>query len=68
LNCFLRRFLPGLARTPIQPPSGPGYCHFPIAYQQEFFNQLTAEEIRTRFVRASGALLVQTLRQKKRGA
>jgi hypothetical protein len=30
---------------------GPGYCHFPIAYQQEFFNQLTSEEVRTRFVR-----------------
>jgi hypothetical protein len=26
-------------------------CHFPIAYQQEFFNQLTSEEVRTRFVR-----------------
>jgi phage terminase large subunit GpA-like protein len=25
-------------------------CHFPIAYQQEFFNQLTSEEVRTRFV------------------
>jgi phage terminase large subunit GpA-like protein len=25
----------------------PGYCHFPI----EFFNQLTSEEVRTRFVR-----------------
>jgi phage terminase large subunit GpA-like protein len=30
---------------------GPGYCHFPIVYQQEFFNQLTSEEVRTRFVR-----------------
>jgi hypothetical protein len=30
---------------------GPGYYHFPIAYQQEFFNQLTSEEVRTRFVR-----------------
>jgi hypothetical protein len=30
---------------------GPGYCHFPIALQQEFFNQLTTEEVRTRFVR-----------------
>jgi phage terminase large subunit GpA-like protein len=28
----------------------PGCCHFPIAYQQEFFNQLTSEEVRTRFV------------------
>jgi phage terminase large subunit GpA-like protein len=30
---------------------GLGYCHFPIAYQQEFFKQLTSEEVRTRFVR-----------------
>jgi phage terminase large subunit GpA-like protein len=30
---------------------GPGYCDFPIAYQQEFFNQLTSGEVRTRFVR-----------------
>ena len=30
---------------------GPGYCHFPIAYQQEFFNELAGEEVRTRFVR-----------------
>jgi hypothetical protein len=31
--------------------TGPGYCHFPIAYPQEFLDQLTSEEIRTRFVR-----------------
>jgi phage terminase large subunit GpA-like protein len=36
---------------PIQPPTRPGYCNFLIAYQQEFFNQLTSEEVRTRFVR-----------------
>jgi phage terminase large subunit GpA-like protein len=30
---------------------GPGYCHFPIAYQQEYFARLTSEEVRTRFVR-----------------
>jgi phage terminase large subunit GpA-like protein len=29
----------------------PGVCHFPIAYQQEYFNQLTSGEGRTRFVR-----------------
>jgi phage terminase large subunit GpA-like protein len=23
--------------------SGPGYCHFPDSYQQEYFNQLTSE-------------------------
>jgi phage terminase large subunit GpA-like protein len=32
-------------------PRGPGYCHFPIAYQQELFNRLTSEEVRRRFVR-----------------
>jgi Phage terminase large subunit (GpA) len=30
---------------------GPGYCHFPDSYQQEYFNQLTSEQVRTRFVR-----------------
>jgi phage terminase large subunit GpA-like protein len=30
---------------------GPGYCHFPDAYQREYFEQLTSEEVRTRFVR-----------------
>jgi phage terminase large subunit GpA-like protein len=29
---------------------GPGYCDFPIAYQQEFFNQLTSEKVCTLFV------------------
>ena len=28
---------------------GPGYAHFPIAYELEFFTQLTAEEVRTRY-------------------
>jgi len=48
-------------------PVPPGVCHFPIAYQQEYFNQLTSGEGRTRFVRGR-ALLVQALGQKKRGA
>jgi len=49
--------------------NGPGYCHFPIAYQQEFFNQLTSEEVRTRFIRGHPrALLVQAIGQEKRGA
>jgi hypothetical protein len=30
--------------------SGPGYCLFSFAYQQEFFNQLTSEEVCTLFV------------------
>lgn len=34
--------------APVYPP---GYCHFPEAYDDEFFNQLTAEQIRTRYVR-----------------
>lgn len=28
---------------------GPGYCHFPTAYNEEFFAQLTAEKVVTRF-------------------
>jgi phage terminase large subunit GpA-like protein len=30
---------------------GPGYCHFPEHYDDEYFSQLTAEGLRTRFVR-----------------
>ena len=30
---------------------GPGYCHFPLAYDREYFDQLTSEEVRTRFVK-----------------
>jgi phage terminase large subunit GpA-like protein len=30
---------------------GPGYCHFPDSYQQEYSNQLTREQVRTSFVR-----------------
>lgn len=28
---------------------GPGYCHFPIAYDSTFFDGLTAEQVRTRY-------------------
>ena len=28
---------------------GPGYCHFPMTYDQEFFAQLTAEKIVTKY-------------------
>lgn len=30
---------------------GPGYCHFPITYPDEYFAQLTAEKLVTRYVR-----------------
>lgn len=30
---------------------GPGYCHFPASYDAEFFDQLTAEKVVTRFKR-----------------
>ncbi|MCP4370077.1 MAG: hypothetical protein GY797_18465 [Deltaproteobacteria bacterium] len=30
---------------------GPGYCHFPDHYPDEYFKQLTAEELVTRYVR-----------------
>lgn len=37
------------SRLKIHQP-GPGYCHFPAAYPEEYFKQLTAERIQTRFV------------------
>lgn len=30
---------------------GPGYCHFPMAYDGDFFRQLTCEQVQTKFVR-----------------
>jgi phage terminase large subunit GpA-like protein len=30
---------------------GPGYCHFPVSYDETFFRQLTAEKVRTKFVK-----------------
>ena len=29
--------------------AGPGYCHFPIDYDESYFAQLTAEKVRTRY-------------------
>lgn len=29
---------------------GPGYCHFPAEYPEEYFQQLTAERIQTKFI------------------
>lgn len=37
------------SRLKIHQP-GPGYCHFPADYPEEYFKQLTAERIQTRFV------------------
>jgi phage terminase large subunit GpA-like protein len=44
------------ARAPLYPElkveaRGLHYCHFPDSYQQEYFNQLISEQVRTRFVR-----------------
>ena len=36
------------ARLRISEP-GPGYCHFPEHYSEEFFSQLTAEKVVTKF-------------------
>ena len=36
------------SRLKINDP-GPGYCHFPARYDDEYFEQLTAEQIVTRF-------------------
>jgi phage terminase large subunit GpA-like protein len=33
------------------PEPGPGYCHFPTAYSETYFNMLTAEQVRTKFVK-----------------
>ena len=35
---------------------GPGYCHFPLDYTREFFKQLTAEEIRTKYFHGRASL------------
>jgi phage terminase large subunit GpA-like protein len=31
--------------------AGPGYCHFPADYDEAFFRQLTAEQVRTRYIK-----------------
>lgn len=36
------------ARLKIQEP-GPGYCHFPMAYDEHYFDMLTAEQVRTKY-------------------
>ncbi|MCB1771954.1 MAG: phage terminase large subunit family protein, partial [Candidatus Competibacteraceae bacterium] len=28
---------------------GPGYCHFPLAYDAHYFDMLTAEQVRTKY-------------------
>lgn len=28
---------------------GPGYCHFPIAYNEDYFDMLTSEQVRTKY-------------------
>lgn len=30
---------------------GPGYCHFPLAYGQDYFDMLTAEQVRTKYTK-----------------
>ena len=37
------------SRLKIHQP-GPGYCHFPADYGEEYFKQLTAERIQTKFI------------------
>jgi phage terminase large subunit GpA-like protein len=38
------------ARLRIAEP-GPGYCHFPMSYDHQFFKQLTSEKVQIRFSR-----------------
>jgi phage terminase large subunit GpA-like protein len=33
------------------PEPGPGYCHFPTAYSEHYFEMLTAEQVRTKFIK-----------------
>ncbi len=37
------------SRLKIHEP-GPGYCHFPVEYTEEYFKQLTCERIMTKFI------------------
>ncbi|WP_182582987.1 terminase gpA endonuclease subunit [Thiospirillum jenense] len=30
---------------------GPGYCHFPVHYNEHYFNGLTSEQVRTKYVK-----------------
>lgn len=30
---------------------GPGYCHFPLAYTEQYFKQLTSEHVETKFIK-----------------
>lgn len=38
------------SRIRIKEP-GPGYCHFPLAYDRTYFAMLTSEQVRTKFVK-----------------
>lgn len=33
------------------PDPGPGYCHFPTAYDETYFDMLTAEQVHTKFIK-----------------
>lgn len=34
-----------------QVDTGPGYCHFPISYTDRFFDGLTAEQVKTKYIK-----------------
>lgn len=38
-----------VARLKVNDPSEPGYCHFPMEYDDDYFKMLTAEELKTTF-------------------
>jgi phage terminase large subunit GpA-like protein len=46
---FWKRILYGNLKIPRQPtePQSPGFCDFPFDYDEEYFAQLTAEELRS---------------------
>src|SRR5262249_30942147 len=47
-SAWTRPRTPSTAHSGLQTP-GPGYAHFPASYELEFFQQLTAEQVRTKF-------------------
>ena len=50
-------------RLKIEKP-GPGYCHFPDRYPEEYFKQLTAEQRVTRYIKGKAKTLYKKIRER----
>ena len=48
------------------PDPGPGYCHFPMHYDEDYFDQLTAEQCITRFTKGVARRVWELKKGKKR--